>query len=102
MNAGKNVGALIPATWAVIDVDPRNFTPGDDSWERLQKDVGLDLSHYAIARTGSGGWHVFVRIPADYKGVVKIEKYPGIEFKQIGAQVVTAGSIHPKSRKHYE
>ena len=102
MNAGKNVGALIPATWAVIDVDPRNFSPGDDSWERLQKDVGLDLSHYAIARTGSGGWHVFVRIPADYKGVVKIEKYPGIEFKQIGAQVVTAGSIHPKSRKHYE
>lgn len=102
MNAGKNVGALIPASWAVIDVDPRNFSPGDDSWERLQKDVELDLNRYAIARTGSGGWHVFTRIPNDYKGVVKIEAYPGIELKQIGAQVVTAGSIHPKTKSYYE
>lgn len=101
-NSGKNVGAMIPVGWAVIDVDPRNFKGEDNSWERLQKDIELDLSKYAAVKTGSGGWHVFVRIPLDYKGVVKIEAYPGIEFKQIGVQVVAAGSIHPKTQGYYE
>lgn len=100
-NAGKNVGAMIPPGWAVIDVDPRNFKGEDNSWDRLQADIGFDLSKYAAVKTGSGGWHVFVRIPLDYKGVVKIEAYPGIEFKQIGVQVVAAGSIHPKTQDYY-
>ena len=101
-NSGRNIGALIPAGWAVIDVDPRNFKNEDDSFDRLQKDFNLDISKYAAVRTGSGGWHVFCRIPLDFKGVVKTEEYPGIEFKCIGAQVVTAGSIHPKTGKYYE
>ena len=102
MNEGRNVGALIPATWAVIDVDPRNFTPGVDVWQKLQDDLKLDLNVYSIARTGSGGWHVFVRVPLEYKGSVTVKEYPGIEFKQIGAQVVAAGSIHPSTKKYYD
>lgn len=101
-NTGKNVGALIPPLWAVIDVDPRNFKNEDDSWERIQRDVGLDLNKHAAVKTGSGGWHVFCRIPEGFKGVVKIEAYPGIEFKQLGSQVVSAGSIHPKTTEYYE
>ena len=100
-NTGKNVGALIPAGWAVIDVDPRNFKGEDNSWDRLIADIGIDIGKYAAVKTGSGGWHVFARIPLDFKGVVKIEAYPGIEFKQIGTQVVSAGSIHPLTQGHY-
>lgn len=101
-NAGKNVGALIPANWAVIDVDPRNFKNEDDSFERIKNDFGLDLSDYAIVKTGSGGWHIFAKLPENWKGVVKHENYPGIELKQLGAQVVAAGSIHPDTQQHYE
>ena len=101
MNGGMNVGALVPTGWAVIDVDPRNFKGEDNSFDRLTKDVALDLTKYAMVKTGSGGWHIFVRIPAGWKGIVKIEAYPGVEFKTIGSQVVTAGSIHPVTKQHY-
>lgn len=100
-NTGKNVGALIPPNWAVIDVDPRNFKGEDNSFDRLIKDVGLDITKHAAVKTGSGGWHIFARIPEGWKGVVKIEEYPGIELKQLGSQVVAAGSIHPKTRGYY-
>ena len=102
MNSGRNVGALIPPGWAVVDVDPRNFKNEDDSFARFQKDTGFVVDNYPAVRTGSGGWHVFCRIPESFKGVVKIDEYPGIEFKTIGTQVVSAGSIHPKTKSHYE
>ena len=102
MNAGKNVGALIPAGWAVIDVDPRAFPEGRKVLSEFAAATGLDITTLPWVQTGTGGRHYFVRIPMDYKGAVKHPDYPGIEFKQIGAQVVTAGSIHPKSSRHYK
>lgn len=100
-NSGKNVGALIPANWAVIDIDPRNFKGEDNSWDRMVQDTGFDIGKYAAVKTGSGGWHIFAKLPDGWKGVVKTEAYPGVEFKQLGAQVVAAGSIHPETQDYY-
>ena len=101
MNAGRNVGALIPEGWAVIDVDPRAFPEGRQVLSEFARAMGLDLTKFPFVITGTKGRHYFGRIPLDYKGAVKHPDYPGVEFKQIGAQVVTAGSIHPKTHAHY-
>lgn len=102
MNQGKNVGALIPPNWAVYDIDPRNFPEGRNVEVEFQAAMGLKFEELPLVRTGSGGRHYFTRLPVGYKGAVKHPDFPGVEFKQIGAQVVTAGSIHPKTRGHYK
>lgn len=102
MNTGKNIGALIPAGWAVIDVDPRNFPVGRQVLREFQERTQFAVGSLPTVVTGAGGRHFFVRIPSDFKGSVHNPDFKGIEFKQIGSQVVSAGSIHPDTRKHYQ
>jgi hypothetical protein len=100
-NMGKNVGALIPKGWAVLDIDPRNFPKGRKVWNEFCTAMGIDETELPLVVTGSKGRHYFVRIPEDFKGSVGHPDYPGVEFKQNGAQVVTAGSIHPDTQGYY-
>ena len=97
--AAGNWGVVIPETVVVVDVDPRNFTPGDSPLARLSKVAG-GLSSYTV-NTGGGGLHIMFRVPAGLSFVNQLKEFPGIEFKSRGKQVVGPGSIHAISGKEY-
>jgi hypothetical protein len=102
MENGGNVGVRLRAEDLVIDVDPRNFTDGDDPFKRLCEDCGLCLNNYPTVITGSGGVHVYMNKPVDVSVLGSLPDYIGVEFKTLGQQVVSAGSIHPSTKKTYE
>jgi hypothetical protein len=91
---GINVGVRLPASVMVLDVDPRNFGD-DDSLLALMIDTGMDLRGVPQTATGSGGSHYWFSKPIDVQLLDSLEKYPGVEFKSFGRQVVSAGSRHP-------
>jgi hypothetical protein len=95
---GRNVGVRLRADQLVIDVDPRNG--GAESVLCLAADLGLDLDEWPRVKTGSGGFHCYMRLPKDFAVQEMVEGYPGIEMKSVGRQVVAAGSRHPNG-KHY-
>lgn len=101
--AGGNVGVVLGANDLVLDVDPRNFD-GVDRFAQLKKELGLDLSEYPTVKTGSGGLHVYMRLPEGagrFKNDLGDDGYPGVELKCIGRQVVAPGSIHPETGEPY-
>jgi len=99
LSAGKNIGVRLRDTHLVIDVDPRNFVGGVDSFADLAVDFGLPDAPFVC--TGGGGFHHYFRKPEDTKIVGALPDYPGVEFKSAGFQVVAAGSIHPDTGKPY-
>lgn len=99
LNAG-NYGVLLKPGDLVIDVDPRNFTPGDKPLARLIAIIGPVASF--TVRTGGGGLHIYLRKSPDILVRNGLKEFPGIEFKSAGRQVVGPGSIHPDSGKQYE
>lgn len=103
--AGRNVGVVLGPRDLVLDVDPRNFVDGVNSWEKLKADRGLDISGYPVVRTGSSGLHIYMRLPEGagrLKGDLGRDGYPGIELKFIGRQVVAPGSVHPETGRRYD
>lgn len=99
----EGLGVVLTARDLVIDVDPRNFKPGDKPHVRLFEDAGIKPKDYAaFVKTGSGGLHLYFRLPAGINIRKKIPVYPGIDFLSLGAYVVGAGSVHPDTRKVYE
>lgn len=102
MRAGNNVGVRLRATDLVLDVDPRNFAEGDDPLARLCEDVGLCLDLFPHVVTGSGGHHYYMTKPGDVSVRDSLEDYEGLEFKTLGRQVVSAGSIHPDTGRTYD
>src|SRR3990172_7662534 len=95
-----NYGVLLQAGDVVIDIDPRNFKPGDNPVKRLTIELGVPLKSFTV-RTGGGGDHVYLRKPADILTRNSLKNYPGVEFKSSGRQVVGPGSVH-NSGKLYE
>ncbi len=83
---GDNVGVRLREMDLVCDVDPRN----GGKIEMLR-----DINIYARVATPSGGWHVYMRKPADLATAHTVDALPGIEFKTFGRQVVAPGSTHP-------
>lgn len=100
---GYNVGYRIADTDLIIDIDHRNFKDDVDSLVELCKFLGVDdlADICPTVITGSGGFHYYLSKPADIHVRETIEQFPGIEFKTVGRQVVTAGSKHPNGN-HYE
>ncbi len=93
---GTNVGVVLGSHDLVLDIDPRNFG-ADDSFEKLKADLSLNLAGYPIVETGSGGYHVYMRLPEGtgrLKGDLGRDGYPGIELKFVGRQVVAPGSVN--------
>lgn len=103
VQSGGNVGVRLRDTDLVLDVDPRNFLPGDDPFARLCADVGENLSICPTVFTGrgDGGRHIYFAKLSAAKIVGKLDGYPGIDFRSEGAFVVAPGSIHPETGKPY-
>lgn len=99
-----NYGVVLEKTHLVVDVDPRNFPEGYDSFAELQNEIGVDLTKAAgfYVKTGGGGFHYYFKKPADWlvRNELK-DRFPGIEFKSVGRQVVGPGSIHPDTFRRY-
>ncbi len=98
-NLPSNYGVALKAGDLVIDVDPRNFAPGDKPLARLIAAIGPLVSF--IVRTGGGGLHIYLRKSADISVVNGLKEFRGIEFKAAGRQVVGPFSIHPETGKEY-
>lgn len=99
-NLPGNYGVVLGATTLVVDVDPRNFPKDDKPLKRLVSDLNIALKSFTV-KTGGGGLHIYFRIPEGFKCVNDLPKYPGIEFKSAGRQVVGPGSIHPDTKLEY-
>lgn len=97
----ENFGLVLQDDQLVIDVDPRNFKPGDKPLARLSQKYSLDPKKCVVVRTGSGGNHIYFKKPANIAIRENLDAYPGIEFKSKGRQVVGVGSIHPETKKPY-
>ncbi len=98
---GANVGVRLRPTDLVVDVDPRNFAPGDDPVRRLEEALGIDLSAWPHVVTGSGGHHYYMTVPDGFVASDTVEDYRGVEFKGYGRQLVAPGSSHPDTRLPY-
>lgn len=99
--AGENYGVVLQSHDLVIDIDPRNFTPGDKPYSRLLTDLGVSISSFTV-KTGSGGFHIYLRLLGEGVEVVNdLPKYPGVEFKSAGQQVAGPGSFHHLAQRHY-
>ncbi len=100
----ENYGVVLKKEDLVIDVDPRNFKNGVNSYKQLLIDMGLDelvFTKTYCVKTGSGGAHIYFKKPPSINVKENIEKYPGVEFKSYGRQVVGPKSIHPDTKKEY-
>jgi len=90
-NHDGNLGWVIGEDDLVIDVDPRNG--GDKSFVKLVETLGIKLEPNVF--TPSGGFHVYLYIPATKVGI-KLKKtlkdFPGIDFLTKGSQCVIVGS----------
>jgi predicted P-loop ATPase len=95
---GKNVGARLRDDQLVVDADPRNYAGDDDALARLRRDVPLPYG--PTVATGGGGFHLYLRKPTGLKLRDTLEKYPGVEFKTLGRQVVVPPSIHPNGKPY--
>ncbi|QBJ94749.1 bifunctional DNA primase/polymerase [Rhodococcus sp. ABRD24] len=92
-----NVGVAVPEGLVVLDVDPRNG--GTDAAQLLTLRLG-GLPDTLRARTGGGGWHVWLRIQA-LSGDLRSSLGDGIDVKRFGGYVVMPPSIHPNTGRPY-
>lgn len=101
LTEGSNVGVRLRETDLVIDIDPRNFAPGDDPVKRLSDALDIHLDDWPHVVTGAGGHHFYMTVPTGFRAVDTLDDYRGIEFKGHGRQVVSPGSSHPLTRMPY-
>ena len=98
-NLPQNYGVALRAGDLIVDVDPRNFAPGDRPLARLVAAVGAELSSYTV-QTGGGGLHIYFKKSPDLAVVGALKGYPGIEFKSAGRQVVGPYSGHQSGKEY--
>ncbi|MDE2099344.1 MAG: bifunctional DNA primase/polymerase [Patescibacteria group bacterium] len=85
-------GTSLKATDLVIDADPRRYPPGRDLLAELVQQYQINCSR--VVATPGGGYHVYLTKPADKRWRVNQKRWPGLEFKSAGQQVVRPGSLH--------
>ena len=96
--AGCNIGARVPESMIVIDIDPRHG--GDRSIEELEQRHGqLPETLTTISGRGDGGRHLFFRRPSGKLTSKRLG--PGIDLKTYAGYVVMPPSIHPDTGKPY-
>ncbi len=98
-------GIELTDDYLVIDVDPRNFSPGDDPLTRLFSEAKItqnDLQDIQplVVKTPSGGHHMYFRKPPNVfvRKNIRDEignalRYPGLDFLSEGCYVVGPGSL---------
>ena len=84
----------------VIDVDARNG--GVASFMKLLEAVPELAGAGLVVNTGSGGGskHYYFKVPEGVSLVVKLNEYPGLDFKSGAAFVVGPGSMHSSGRPY--
>lgn len=83
-----NIGWKIGKKDLIIDVDPRNN--GDKSFEKLKKDLSLDL--IPTVMTPRGGFHIYLKISSEtFKLKKTLKDYPGIDFLTEGCYCLIVG-----------
>jgi len=101
---GGNYGVVLNHSTLVIDVDPKSFPDGRNVAKELLEFLGInkftDLNTLTVT-TGSGGLHIYLRKPKDLFTSWKKGKFPGIEFRTFGQQMVGPYCLHPDTRKEY-
>jgi predicted P-loop ATPase len=100
-NLDGNYGVVLTNRHVIVDVDRRNFAPGDNPLKRLTQRLKIDLRSSFIVKTGGGGLHIYLRKPTYALVRGFLADFPGIEFKSKGRQVVGPGSIHPTTGEIY-
>jgi hypothetical protein len=95
---GCNIGARIPESMLMIDIDPRRG--GEQSWADLTAQYGRfpDCATTYSGR-GDGGRHLYVRRPPG--GLTAQCLGSGIDLKTSTGYAVMAPSIHPDSGMPY-
>jgi len=86
----------------IIDCDPRNYPAGRDSWKELRDKYNLKgIGRTFVVQTGAGGFHIYLKKPAEIKIRKSVRQYAGIDFLSKGCYIVGAGAIHPDTHKAY-
>ncbi|MCK9326392.1 MAG: bifunctional DNA primase/polymerase [Bacteroidales bacterium] len=88
----------------IIDVDCKKGQKGKESFKQLTEDLQLGKnweSDTFVVRTGTGGYHIYLKITQDINIKKHYKKYPGIDFLYGPAYAVGPGSIHPDTGKEY-
>lgn len=93
---GDNLGVVMGSSskMVCVDIDPRN---GGLEW---YKSMESDLGNPLIEITGSGGLHLYYKIPEGLKVLSKTAFAPGVDILSDGHQVVTAPSIHASGKPY--
>lgn len=108
----KNYGVVLQTDDLVIDIDvseKENGTrkKGRESFNHLVKEIDLDIQKTFVVKTGSGGFHIYLKKPKNVVIKEKWRAYPDLEFKSKnpitgkGSYVVGAESTHPGTHKNY-
>lgn len=102
MESDGNVGVQCDGL-VVVDHDPRNHNEDDDPLVRM-KEAGLLAADAPRVRTGGGGTHIYMRMPAGVEArdlTAKLRGFDGIDIKRGRGYVVAPGSVHPNTKRHY-
>lgn len=95
---GCNIGARVPKSMLLIDIDPRHG--GNISWARMQRHYGkFPECLTTVSGRGDGGVHLYVRRPPGR--LISENLGSGIELKTSTSLGVQAPSIHPITGKSY-
>lgn len=88
----------------VIDIDVKKGAPGKASFAKLCTDCGLSPGwekETFLVRTGTGGFHIYLDVPAESTIALYHPDYPGIEFRYGPFYVVGPESVHPDTFELY-
>ena len=100
-NKGYNIGFRLGRNHLIVDCDPRNYGK-ENSLDKLMSFLGINLfTVCTYVKTGSGGYHFYMTLDRDVRLLNELkDRFPGIEFKTHGRQVVCAGceTIHGEYR----
>lgn len=94
IDQGCNIGVVTGRVSGLIcvDIDPKN---GGFAWYQANDE---SLGYYLRERTGSGGWHLYFKYPAEMTRVPSLAAgtiAPGVDFlADDGRQCVTWPSVH--------
>jgi len=101
LEQGGNIGIVLDDEDLVVDIDPRNG--GDEASDRLEDELGIDLSTAPaiLSGRGDGGRHIYFKKPAGLRVAGRLGGFEGIDFKSKGGLVVAPGSRHPATAGMY-
>lgn len=88
-------GIVLKSENLIIDIDPRNFPPGEKVWSNFCRDFNIPayVQQSFSVQTTSGGFHIYLKKPAMFGIRKNLPQYPGLDFLSVGNYVIGAGSV---------